>query len=506
MPNIGEKTRRISALLDEENPEVMLRMLKEEKISRFTKNKYMYYEPNGAGERFINAVGSGEHVIVLFSAANGVGKTAAAANIVANITQKKKNPYFEDLPLFDKWPYPKKGRIVTDPANTKNVVDTLIEWMPAGNYTAKKASKPYLSEWKSGDFTWDIMTYEQDPKEFEGPTLGWIWFDEPPTKPIYKACVARLRKGGIIFIPATMLKGSGWLHEHIVEGRSDDPEMKDLIAGNRVHIQAGVEEACKQHGIRGHLEHEHIQNMIAEYDEDEKEARVYGRFQHLSGRIFKKFDRSIHLKKPFAINPREWCVYEMIDPHPRNPDAIMWLAVNRQGVKIVVDELYIKCENGTEELAARIKEKASQYRIIRRVGDPSMFIEDQHTQRSLAQNLADLGLVYEAATKMRTASDERIKTALSYEQLPTGEWIKSPEIYFFETCHRSTWEMDHYVWDEWTGRTADNKNPKEKPVDKDDHMIECLGRGLIQEPIFVQMQLPSSRGRQEVKSYDPYQG
>ena len=62
----------------------------------------------------------------------------------------------------------------------------------------------------------DLMSYEQDTKEFEAVDLGFAWFDEPPPESIYKATVARMRRGGIIFITATPLTGSAWLYDHIV--------------------------------------------------------------------------------------------------------------------------------------------------------------------------------------------------------------------------------------------------------------------------------------------------
>lgn len=498
-----KELKKVFALLEDDDPNEALRLLQEEQAHRLGKEKYKYYEPSGKCEEFIRAVGSGDYFVVLFSAANGVGKTTASANIIGNIVFENKNPYFTDK-LYQKWPYPKKGRIVTDPANVKGVVDTLKEWLPDGRYKTKKGGKNFDSLWTADNgWDWDIMTFEQDVKEFEGPTLGFIWFDEPPPMPIYKACVARLRKGGIIFISATMLKGSAWLYDHIVEGRSDDEEMELLAKGQRYYIEADVEAACKTHGVRGHLDHEHIQRMIAEYSEDEKQARVFGKFQHLAGLVFKKFSRKIHVIKPFLITQRDYCVYEMIDPHPRNPDAVMWVAVNKKGTFFVIDELYIKCQGGTEELAQRIKEKASNYRIVRRLGDPSMFIEDQHTGRSLASRLENYGLSYLEASKTRQASDKRIEDALNYVQLPTGEFEKQPELYIFENCKRTTFEFEHYRWDEWSGKTAENRNAKEKKVDKDDHMIEDLGRCLIQEPTFFPMTMPSDKTTQEI-NYDPY--
>jgi len=43
------------------------------------------------------------------------------------------------------------------------------------------------------------------------------------------------------------------------------------------------------------------------------------------------------------------------------------------------------------------------------------------------------------------------------------------------------WEFEHYQWDDWRGRAAERKDPMEKPMDKDDHMMENLGRMLVQE-------------------------
>ena len=263
-----------------------LRSIREERVYRLEHEKFRFYEPNGRCEEFIKKVGSlgdnGEsNFVVLFSAANGVGKTAAGANVVANILWGKdsKNPYF-DLPLFKDWPFPKKGRIASDPENLKgNLIATLKEWFPLGRYHTSKAGKQYESQWKTDTgFEFDIMSYEQDAKEYESATLGWAWFDEPPLESIFKATVGRMRKGGIIFITETPL-WAAWLYDHIIA----NPDQELATKGQRVYVEAQVEDACKEHGVRGHLEHDHIMRMVAEYSEDEKQARVYGKFQHLVG-------------------------------------------------------------------------------------------------------------------------------------------------------------------------------------------------------------------------------
>lgn len=496
--NIKQQVRE---LIGDEEPLKVLRELKEEEAYRLEYEKYHFYEPNGKCEQFIKKIGEGKHFVVLFSAANGVGKTCAGANVVAHLCFESENPYF-NYPLFKDWPYPKTGRIASDPTNVdKNLIPTLKEWLPEGRYKTKKGGKTYDSLWKT-DTGWnfDIMTYEQDAKEYEGATLGWAWFDEPPPEAIFKATVARMRKGGIIFISATPLKGSAWMYDHIIA----KPEKELALKGQRCYIEADIEDACKQHGVRGHLEHEHILQMISEYSEDEKQARIHGKFQHLVGLRFKRFSRNIHVIKPFEINQKDFCVYEALDTHPRMNDMGTWIAVDRRGNKYIIDELWLKCQGGTEELAQRIKDIAKRYRIIRRLLEPAAFIEDQHTGKSLARTLASYGLHYIQASKIREQSDTRIEDALSFQQLGgSEEFIKKPELYVFDTCTRHIFEFEHYSWDDWTGKIAEKKGQKEKTIDKDDHGIENIGRILIQEPVFVPLQSRSG-GLDYEENYDPF--
>lgn len=486
--------------------------LKRLRAYRMEHEKYRYYEPSGAAEDFINAFGSGDYFICVDFAANGVGKTANAVNILANLMFPTENPWFR-AKLFHDFPYLKRGRIITDAALVeKNIVNELKFWFPAGKYTTEKGGKHFESKWKT-DTGWnfDIMTYDQDEKQFEGVTLGWAYFDEPPPEGILRATIARMRRGGIIMIKATPISGSAHLFDIFAEGQMEVEvvlrEGEEPVKVQRsIYTQTSdVESACKVHGIRGHLEHSDIERMIAEYPPDELQARVYGKFQHLVGLVFKRFDRKIHVIPPFNVNMRDYTVYHYLDPHPRNPDAGLWVAVDKNGTKYVVDELWLKPDD-VKDLAAKVKNKNSQYNVNGMFADPWIFNKDQHhdaNDRNLAEQLEDEGLTYLRAPKQRTASDKRIETALNYHEI-NGFIRKPPEVYIFDTCKRTIWEIEHYRWDEWTGKTADKHDRKEKPVDKDDHMIENLGRALISEHFFVPYVEMRNLGVVDNSDFDPY--
>lgn len=254
-------------------------------------------------------------------------------------------------------------------------------------------------------------------------------------------------------------------------------------------VEADIEANCATHGVRGILLHHDILNMISEYDEDDKQARIFGKFQHLTGLVFKVFHPTVHILRPFELDPRDWVVTQALDPHSRNNDAAIWLATNRKGQKIVVDEMY-KGFNGTDgdkELARIIKDKDERYRIVKRVIDPSADVIDQHTGRSLKSDLYNMGISYDMGSKARTDAIRLIKTAFSY-QMANGVFIRPPELYIFESCVRLIWEIQHWQWQDWSSKSAQIRSPNEKPMDKDDHCIECLGRALLADAPFTEIE------------------
>jgi len=471
--------------------------LKKELQYRLENEKYRFFKPIGKIEAFLDKLLTGDYMVGALLAANGVGKTTALANLVAHLCFPVGNKFFQQPLLLD-WPYPKRGRIVSDPTTIREtIVPALEEWLPNGRYKTWNRSKNYPAYWKmDSGWDFDLMTYDQDPKEFESSTLGWVFFDEPPPEAIYKASIARLRKGGICGIFATPLMGSAWMYDEIVA----NPRAEEQY---RFFMEAEVEDACIIHGKRGFLEHETIVKMITQYKDADMTSRVFGKFQHLVGLVFKEFSQDVHVMPPFELNREDYSVSVSWDTHPRTNEAIVWIAVDSGGRKYVVDELWTNAP--LKELVARFKQIDSKYRTEQYLIDPSAFIEDKRTGMSFAQELSrDYGLNFEPGSKRRTDAIRKIEDALHYK-IAGAEMPVKPELFFFSNCERAIWEMLHWQWQEYTGKTAESRGLNPKPEDKNDHFIEAIGRVLLEEPRLIPNY--TDRGEnsfQDNISNDPY--
>jgi hypothetical protein len=485
------------------------RELLEIRYHRLVNEPHRYFTPTGKFEEFINQAMSGKYMVNLFEAANGVGKTYGMSMLLANLFWPVNNKWCR-APLFKLWPFLKRGRIVSYPNTvTETLIPTLKACFPVGRYglsryQTTKEGKRYASHWVTDTgFEFTIMTYDQEPREFESANLGWFWEDEPATRPIHTANYSRLRMGGVGFLTETPLKGSQWLYDDIVDKPYDQLEKE-----HKSVITADLESACQEHGMRGFMAHDRIEELVAGYPEEELQARVFGKHHHLSGLVFKKWTPEIHVIDPFTINPEDYVVVHSLDPHPRTPDAGIWVAIDRYGRHIVCDELFEAIE--TTELAAKVKARNNGLRIVKQLIDPAAFIIDKHTGYQLANDLdRNYQLTYEPGSKERTLAVSKIREALDFKMV-NGEMLVPPKLYVFRTCPHTAWEISRWQWQDWRGLSAQFKNPKEKPMDKDDHMVEALGRVLVADIHFEEMSAPTdftvrdTIARKNNTNLDPY--
>jgi hypothetical protein len=219
-----------------------------------------YFCPNLVQERIIREfANSAENNFIstnLFTCANGVGKTTNAVNIIKNLIDGPQNGWF-DYPVFKNWKFPKHIWLVTTPTNIKknyfsidpdaaSFYKYLLTGKEGEDWIATKDQKHYISEIRFPKKGWiiSIFTYNQSPKEFEGPTIGVVLLDEPCPKPIWDVFPSRLRKGGVYLMPMTPLDCDPYIVDEVIKKAENNVPGYVHIPSSSYEVTTDKERPC----------------------------------------------------------------------------------------------------------------------------------------------------------------------------------------------------------------------------------------------------------------------
>jgi hypothetical protein len=283
--------------------------------------------------------------------------------------------------------------------------------------------------------------------------------DEPCPEKMFKAAARGLvDRNGSAWFTLTALK-EPWI--------TDAFDSDGIFSGISFMVEGSIYD-------NPYLSKEAIDAYEATLTPDEKECRLWGKPLHKAGLVYKCFQSDQHiLSTPpagwdgWAEPPLSWSYYLYIDPHPHTPHMVLFLVVDPFGRKYYWHDLFEKCL--IRELCGKIKQVLGGRRIVRVRCDPIAFVDDPINGTNMATEFWANGLAVEKASKDLSRGILKVNEEL---QLSSGFPVFSPE------CRRTLWEIRRYHWDEETG----------KPVDADDHAMECLYRSILDEPRYVEPQ------------------
>ena len=205
----------------------------------------------------------------------------------------------------------------------------------------------------------DILTYEQDDKAFESVSKHAMFFDEPFRESIYKASVARMRRGvgGRICMVMTPLLHAGWMFDRFISDDASDNDRAEVLIATiwdnckcmSAEDHDGQEEMDDYLDVDGHctcnggyIHKQAINRMIAEYDQEEIDARVFGKFIVMRDRVFPSYSGDVHVLSedltPAEVAVKEMKLYVGIDPHQRRPPAWGLYGVDKDDIVYILDE------------------------------------------------------------------------------------------------------------------------------------------------------------------------
>ena len=472
-------------------------------IRRVEQDPYMYYTPNGACEDYIRTIGQSRKNgkrIFLFSAANGVGKTAAGINIMANIFYPANEKWFSDELFTQRWKLPKVFWFITKVSTLQETIEPEIrKWFPKDRYKLTNEGKQHIYKLTTDTgFVVFFKTIDQNPETFESATLGGIIYDEPPPENIHQACTSRLRAGGYIFAQLTPLHRAAWILDKWLLNEKVKPYF---------YIRyADIWENSIHKGVRGRLRESDIDFMISQLDPHEYDARVKGLFTHLRGLVYKDFQsEEPYVIKPFDItNYNDYQIYCVMDPHDRRYPAIGWYAIDRANMHYVVAEWpNLEEFNGRyfdelgdsiytiPEIVDIIKkiEKKNKWKVIWRKIDPNRGRTPYgNTGLTVQEEFEKEGMYFDTDVQ----DDLTAGHSIVRQSLKMGNFHK-PKMQVFDTCRNHIWSFLRYVYDEHEGKAASKKSTSEDVLDQGKDFMDIVRYFSVGEHKFKH-RLPQATG------------
>jgi hypothetical protein len=315
-----------------------------------------------------------------------------------------------------------------------------------------------------------VESFKHAWRSAESSDFDFIHYDEPPPQQMFIANKRGLTdRNGKFWINATPVEEQ-WINDEF------SPPHKGLLkvpveglqfrkterGGERFVITASIYE-------NPYINAEGRNEFEASLNREERQCRLFGIPMNLAGLVYKEFVYDLHVLcdvpkgwETYDRPPKDYTIRDAWDVHDAIPQAVLLVATAPNGEVFVYDEIFEdKLINVT---ADTLKHKVADYFVCDQLIDPRAVIESPVTDESILDELAKYDLYFDMGSKDMMGGISKVREHLQL-RTPTG----MPRIWFSPNLTQTLFEIQRYCY-----------NPKtQKPIDKDDHMLENLRRLLL---------------------------
>lgn len=337
-----------------------------------------------------------------------------------------------------------------------------------------------LTEFGGGEsllFLDTVESFKHAWRSAESSDFDFIHYDEPPPQPMFIANKRGLTdRNGKFWMNATPIEEM-WINDEFSpphRGALQIPAeglefQKTELGGKRFVITASIFD-------NPYISEEGRREFEASLNREERQCRLFGIPMMLAGLVYKEFIYDLHVLceipkgwKDYNQPPANYTVRLGWDVHDAIPQAVLLVATAPNGEVFVYDEIFDDKLIGVT--AKILQEKTKGYYVQEQLIDPRAVIESPVTDESIQDELAKYDLYFELGSKDMMGGISKVREHLNL-RTPAG----MSRIWFSPNLNQTLFEMQRYCY-----------NPRtQKPVDKDDHMLENLRRLLLNGVEYVE--------------------
>jgi hypothetical protein len=352
-----------------------------------------------------------------------------------------------------------------------------LEWLPAESiakceknslgvvYVIHIVSTVHGRTRKSSIYFDTVRSFKTNGAAHESSDWDVIHCDEPIPNDMWVAATRGLidRKGHAWALLTPLREA--WLYDYMCSNAVSQPEIFHVLHAEMLDNPT--------------LDAAEAELFLSQLSPEERACRAAG-IPLQSGRlVYHSFNEAKHLIKGTPAGwenpwtpPDDWDIAFAIDPHPQTPHAVLFVAISPIAVVFFAD-LFVKCPFGDnrdektkeviiEGLSTKIRRLVNGRRTLYQICDPCAWIKDPETNRAWVDALYEAGLTVEKASKAKTTGI-----------LEANEWLsgtKGKKMFVTESCPNFLREIRKYHYDK-----------ENKPVDRDDHIMECFYRLVMKD-------------------------
>jgi PBSX family phage terminase large subunit len=254
----------------------------------------------------------------------------------------------------------------------------------------------------------------------------------------------------------------GWIKSEFLlkAGRIENAERKYHQDPDEINLQFSVHIAPTHLNI--YLPDDYVETTSKGKPEWWVKRFMYGSFEHTEGMVYPSFSSLIIPSFPI---PKHWVRLTATDFGLRDPTVMLAGAIDpHKGELHLYREHYEAGKSikyHAEVMKKKILDEIPSGKIRAMVADPKGKAKSEKDMRSTYDYYAEYDIFFEPGINK---IEDGILKVFSYMEMK--------KVFIHDTCRKTIWEGTRYKYPKQD--LASDKNASEKPVDKDNHAMDCL--------------------------------